>query len=323
MTRTRLFGTLFYANYLTRALALYRSLERHFAGEFTLVMLCMDEAALRIIEALRLPRAEAVPVGDLERRDAGLRAVKAERSVAEYSWTCAPALLLYLLDQVRADETVAYLDADLMFFSDPQPIFDEWGAADILIHEHRFAPQHRHMESASGVFNVGFVGIRHAPQGRRCLERWRDQCIEACCLDPERGLCGDQKYLDEWPALYDRLHILQHKGAGLAPWNVDRYVIAEGSRLPQVDGLPLVFYHFHALRIVHDAVLGHIAIIPSYGYRFSALQRRLIYQPYARALRAAYKDVRGIAAGSGLPANRPSFAQLRETMRRGDVLFCR
>src|SRR5690348_4622457 len=100
MMRTRLFGTLFYANYLTRALALYRSLERYFEGDFTLVMLCMDDAGLRIIEELRLPRAEAVPVSELERRDASLRAVKAARSIAEYSWTCAPPLLLHLLDRV-------------------------------------------------------------------------------------------------------------------------------------------------------------------------------------------------------------------------------
>jgi hypothetical protein len=248
-------------------------------------------------------------------------AAKSTRDWEEYCWTCVPSLLIYLLNQVAPGETVAYLDADLMFFSDPQPIFDEWGSNDILIHEHRFAPHHRHMERTSGVFNVGMVGVRNSSQGRVCLSRWRAQCIEICTKDEHRGLCGDQKYLDEWPSLYDRLTVLQHKGAGLAPWNIERYDLAPIDGLPHVDGLPLVFYHFHALRILHDNLAGHLALLPSYGYRFSPLQRDLVYRPYARALRAAYREVRAVPARRDLPPYRPSRGQLKEAARRGDVLF--
>src|SRR6185437_12967039 len=213
MMRPQLFGTLFYANYLTRALALYGSLAATFTSPFTLLALCMDDLAAEILRELDLPHLRILRVAELEARDPELAQVKASRSIGEYSWTCTPALLRFMLDQVEPGAAVAYLDADLMFFSDAQAVFDEWDENEILIHEHRYAPRHRHMIPTSGTFNVVLVAIRRTPQGLQCLERWHQQCIALCVLDGTRGLCGDQGYLDEWPALYDRLTVFKHKGA--------------------------------------------------------------------------------------------------------------
>ena len=112
--RPQLFGTLFYANYLTRALALYRSLEAHFVQPFTLVALCMDELAEVILRELDLPHIRILRIGELEARFPELARVKPTRSIGEYSWTCTPALMRYMLAEVGASESVAYLDADLM-----------------------------------------------------------------------------------------------------------------------------------------------------------------------------------------------------------------
>jgi hypothetical protein len=301
--RPLLFGTLFYANYLTRALALYRSLETHFTQPFTLLALCMDDLAVDILRALDLPHLRIVRIGELEARFPELARVKPSRSIGEYSWTCTPALLRYLLSEVGAGDSVAYLDADLMFFSDPQPVFDEWGDNDILIHEHRYAPQHRHMIPTSGTYNVGLVAIRNTAQGRACLGRWYDQCIEICVLDGTRGLCGDQGYLDEWPRLYERLTILQHKGAGLAPWNVEQYEVAARGSDVLVDGTKLIFFHYHAFRWL-AAFLGRVLVIPSLGYDFTPRQLRLVYRPYVAALAAAERSARGTRTGSRLPRSR-------------------
>jgi hypothetical protein len=314
--RTRLFGTLFYSNYLTRALALYRSLEEHFRTDFTLVMLCMDEAALRIVEQLRLPHVEAMTVAELERHYPELSAVKPERSIAEYSWTCTPFLLRHLLDRTGAGNSVVYLDADLMFFSDPQPIFDEWAGQDIVIHAHRYAPNQRHHENNSGIFNVGWVGVRNTPQGRQCMERWASQCIDECVNDTPNGLCGDQKYLDEWPALYDRLVVMRHKGAGLGPWNIEQYEMTAAGSVPQVDGMPVIFYHYSVLRILHSNLFGHLAIIPALGYHFTPIQLRLIYRAYATRLRAAYKELRATPAGRGWTQPWPTAPVLRAALRQ-------
>lgn len=317
---TRLFGTLFYSNYLIRAIALYRSLEAHCQSDFTLIMLCMDDLSVRILQRLRLPSVQIISVAELEREDPALAAVKAERSVAEYSWTCAPSLLLWLLNQTHREATVAYLDADLMFFSDPQPIFDEWNGNDILIHEHRFAPNHLSMQRDLGIFNVGFVGLRNSDEGWRCVRRWREQCLAACRLDPDHGLCGDQKYLEEWPALYDRLTVLQHKGAGLAPWNVAQYALSASADIVAVDGLPLIFYHYHAMRVIHDCFLGHVILRPAFGYDFTRQELDLIYRPYAKRLREAFAEIRGTDAGLALPSTVPPIARTIVAMGRTGIV---
>lgn len=298
--RPRLFGTLFYANYLTRALALYRSVEAHFTRPFTLLALCMDDLAEEILCELDLPHVRILRIDELEARFPELARVKPARSIGEYSWTCTPALMRYMLGEVGAGESVAYLDADLMFFSDPQPAFDEWGGDDILIHEHRFAPRHRHMIPTGGIFNVGLVAIRNTPEGTKCLQRWHEQCVEICVLDGTRGLCGDQGYLDEWPRLYDHVAILQHKGAGLAPWNVEQYELSAGEPVVRVDGAPLIFYHYHAFRWL-GAFWGQALVIPSLGYDFTPLQSRLIYRPYITALAAAERLARATKSGARLP----------------------
>ncbi|HWE72077.1 MAG TPA: putative nucleotide-diphospho-sugar transferase [Stellaceae bacterium] len=316
--RPQLFGTLFYANYLTRALALYRSLEECFMRPFTLLALCMDDLAAAILRELDLPHIRILRIGDLEARFPELARVKPSRSIGEYSWTCTPALLRYLLSEVGTGESVAYLDADLMFFSDPQPVFDEWDDNDILIHEHRYAPQHRHMIPTSGTYNVGLVAIRNTPQGRVCLERWYDQCIEICVLDGTRGLCGDQGYLDEWPKLYDRVTVLQHKGAGLAPWNVEQYALSERSLGACVDNAPLIFYHYHAFRWL-ASFLGRVLVVPSLGYDFTAQQLRLIYRPYVAALAGAERSARATRSGADLP--RPRIGADEQAMWRRWRLF--
>ena len=121
-----------------------------------------------------------------------------------------------------------------------------------------------------------------------------------CVLDGTRGLCGDQGYLDEWPKLYERVMILQHKGAGLAPWNIEQYELSARESVACVDGAPLIFYHYHAFRWL-GAFLGRALVVPSLGYDFTPRQLRLIYRPYVAALATAERSARATKAGARLP----------------------
>ena len=51
-------------------------------------------------------------------------AVKPDRSPVEYLWTSTPALPLYMFSAHPELDEVTYLDADLMFFSDPQALLE-------------------------------------------------------------------------------------------------------------------------------------------------------------------------------------------------------
>ena len=63
------------------------------------------------------------------------------------------ALLKYNLESAAAllanhpeIDVLTYLDADLYFYSSPEPIFSEFQGASVLIHEHRYSPELKCME---------------------------------------------------------------------------------------------------------------------------------------------------------------------------------
>jgi hypothetical protein len=282
--------TLFDHHYAARGLVMLESLARHCSAPLDAAVLCMTPEAHRIVSALGARGVRALAVEELG--DGELLALRGVRPHREFCWTATPALLRHALRRAAPGDTIAYLDADLMFFADPMQLLRELDGHDILIHEHRYAPDRLAWQRTSGIFNVGLVAFRPGEQAAACLERWRRQCLEKCELDPEHGYCGDQGYLDEWPDRYDRLRILGHLGGGVAPWNVGQYAVTRGAAGPLVNGAPVVFYHYHALRVVHvDWPFGLVAD-PAEGYQFPRAVQSLLYRPYLRALRRQQRAIR-------------------------------
>ena len=122
---------------------MYRSLVRH-CPDFRLTrVLLRRRGASASLDALALPHVSTVSLAELEAFDAELLSTKADRTPVEYCWTATPALPLYMFATRPELDEVTYLDADLMFFSDPEPLFDEMGDASVLITPHRFSPRVR------------------------------------------------------------------------------------------------------------------------------------------------------------------------------------
>jgi hypothetical protein len=292
------FCTYFDINFLTRGLTLYRSL-REYAGPFTLWVLCLDDRTMDHLEALQLPHLRPISIRTLEEADPDLRAVKSERSRIEYYFTSSPCWPQYLIDRVPGLSRITYLDADLRFYSSPAPIFAEMEGKSILIVGHRFPDRLRQREKF-GIFNVGLVSFRADEQGRRCLRDWRTQCLDWCFDRLEDGKFADQKYLDDWPDRYSSVHVLQHPGAGLAPWNWMNYDIRTDGSRATVDGEPLIFYHFHGVRQLSRRWYD------SGTTRYGSMPRHLVhwlYDPYVEELQSAAEQVEQ-CVGARVPRNR-------------------
>lgn len=282
----REFCTLFNSHYLYKAIALYESLER-VGSDFHLTAFCFDELAFDLLGALKLEKLTRVSLADLEAQDQELAAVKNDRTAVEYCWTATPALPLFVFGTRPEVDEVTYLDADLMFFSNPEPLVEEMADASVLITPHRFSPEYIEHLKKNGIYNVQFLTFRRDPRGMKCLRWWHDRCIGWCYQRLEDGKFGDQKYLDDWPTRFDGIHVLQHKGGGLAPWNISRYELSEADQGVLVDGEPLVFYHYHRLRLIEGG--GYDWRPP--GYLISNRERRLVYDPYMTALDCARRRV--------------------------------
>ncbi len=279
------FCTLFDKNYLFKGLALHSSLQQH-CKNYTLWVLCMDDVVYSMLKRMNLPNVKLIHLSEFE--DEELLKAKADRTPVEYCWTCTPSLPLYLLNNYPDMEMATYLDADLFFYNSPDPVYEEMGDHSILIIEHRYSPHFQHMAETSGIYNVELVTFRKDERGLTCANWWRDRCNEWCYYRCEDGKLGDQKYLDDWPERFEGVWVLQHKGAGLAPWNIERYKVHSRNGTTYVDDDALIFYHFHSLAIQER---GRFKLAAP-GYGLSKDDIRLVYKPYLTALKDAMAKVR-------------------------------
>jgi hypothetical protein len=279
-------------HYLVRGLALYQSLCEH-AEPFALHILCLDQVCEARMRALDLPFVTVLGLTEFLRHDQALSALQKTRAPLDFYFSCTPSLVLFLFEKFAQIGTLNYVDADLFFFSSPLPIFQEIGAVEIAIIEHRFPAQRDH-SAAHGRFNVGLVYFKRGEQSAACLQRWRAQCIEWCENVAQSGRFGDQKYLDEWPERYAQLCVLQHPGANVAPWNLARHALSGNDAALQVDGVDLIFFHFHRFSRVfwrlYDPVLREFdaPVLPA---------TRALFRRYARALEAAHRQVLALGRG--------------------------
>jgi hypothetical protein len=264
---------------------MYRSLLRH-GGEFHLWIICFDDLAYEMLDKLHLEQITLVSTSQFE--DEELLRIKPQRNRKEYCWTCTPSTVLYVLNTEPHVDAITYLDADLMFFSSPEPIFAEAGDATIILTAHRDLPEFN-ISANAGIYNVQFMRFRRNSEGLRALQWWRERCIEWCFDRVEDNKFGDQKYLDDWPERFTGVHVLQHLGAGVAPWNSAQYSFKKVEHKVYVENQILIFYHFHALKL-YPFNIGYCCEI--FPIRINV--RNWIYQTYFDEIGRAYQTIRSI-----------------------------
>ena len=293
---TRHFCTYFDSNYALRGLALFRSMHEH-CGDFVLHVLCCDAQTFGWISALEIENLRPYRLEEIEAFEPRLAHVKPARNRAEYLWTLSPIWPLFLLETQPEIELICYLDADLFFFGSDTPIWEEFGANSVLIIEHRFSPHTQYLFS-SGRFNVGMVAYRRDEDGLRCLNWYRERTLEWCFNIHEENRYGDQKYLDEFPNLFQKVHILEHPGANVAPWNWMNGPLQWRDDAFWVGEKPLIFYHFHGFKMFSSRMFDISMNDAGYGLMPRDLGRQL-GETYISALSAARRW--GITKGVAIP----------------------
>lgn len=296
--------TLFDSNYLTRGLALYNSLSKH-EPDFTLYVFCFDQQSLDTLKLLQLEKL--VPISLAEFEDDELKSVKPHRSAGEYCWTCTPSTILYVLDKFDVSECT-YLDADLYFLNRPSLLIEEMGDADILLTEHRYSAEYD-QSKLSGIYCVQFMTFRNTDNGLKALSWWRDACIDWCYNRIEDGKFGDQKYLDDWTTRFDGVHVLEHLGGGIAPWNCQQYEALTSQRFVKREGgseFDGVFYHFHACKFLDNDCLD-----AGDGYTFPKSILRKLYSAYGREILSVEMMLKTANVATDFPYRTPAPTGIR------------
>ncbi|UCG28695.1 MAG: glycosyl transferase [Bacteroidales bacterium] len=252
------FCTLFDSYYLSRGLVMYESLKENL-NQFHLYIFAFDDLCYQLLEKLKPEKTTIISLEEFE--DEELLNVKKDRTKAEYCWTCTPSVIDYVIKTYNLPDCT-YLDADLYFYNSPDILLQEMNKNTVLVTEHRYSRLARlYEQKRAGRFCVQFITFTGHQSSTRILEKWKGQCIDWCYNRYEDGKFGDQKYLDEWPELYENVHILQHLGGGVAPWNVSKYHIEKRgdsyTGIHKKDGqkFSMIFFHFQYVKFMDNGLV--------------------------------------------------------------------
>lgn len=285
------FCTLFDTNYSAQGLAMYKSLKKH-CKDFHLYIFAFDETLPHILKKLHLKNTTIISLTEFE--DEELLKVKPTRTRGEYCWTCSSSTILYCIEKYSLSHCT-YIDSDLCFFSDPAILIEEMSDnEDVLITSHRYTPEYD-QTSTSGKYCVQFMTFRNTENGLNILKWWRSACLEWCYNRFEDGKFGDQKYLDDWPQRFKGVHVLNHLGGGVAPWNMQQYSFSKnnrgiiGTELVSNEIFILVFFHFHYLKCFRKGFFNEFRYT---NYSLPDTVRKRIYNPYLLTLIWSYYAIR-------------------------------
>lgn len=300
--------TLFDSSYLSRGLALYESLIecKH---SFHLYVLCFNDECFHALSLLNLEKVTLIKLNEFE--DQELLNIKNGRTMGEYCWTCTPSIIRYCISRFKL-ESCTYLDADLCFYSSPDVLLRELSDKSVLITEHRYTRKYDQTR-ISGRYCVQFMTFKNEELSLKVLDWWRERCLEWCFSTPENGKFGDQKYLDDWMTRFDCVHELKHLGGGVAPWNMTQYSYKKSGSLVILSKdnveYPLVFFHFHALKIYDDKYdLG--------VYDLNEDIVNLIYKPYLLELEKIDLKLKEMGLDFNWHAKKPYDQSLRGYLSR-------
>lgn len=236
--------TLFNSAYLPMGMSLISSLGKN-QKDSAIFVLCLDDETHHALQELSISNVNPIKLCEIEDYFPELLESKGDKKIGEYCWTLTSHICLFLLEKFKLCR-ITYLDADLFFLKNPMDLIDEMLSykKHVLITEHGYDPKYN-QEQTSGRFCVQFVTFQNTDQGLKVLKWWKDRCIEWCYARFENGKFGDQKYLDQWPILFEEdIHILKDKNLTLAPWNVN-FRLGKSKISP-------VFYHFHGFKFLSE-----------------------------------------------------------------------
>lgn len=277
------FATLFDHHYFSRAISLYQSLD-NLKIDFTFYAITITEESAKLLTEYAKKNIIPISINDIEQQFPELIEIKKTRIGVNYIFTLSPYYPLYILQRFTNIPHICSLDADQYFFSSPEPIFNLLNLHSVLITPHRFSTiQIAEGFEVNGKYNVSFQVFKNDIIGNACLGLWRNQCSEWCEDKAIEGKFADQKYLESWESKFPhQIKIIDHIGLGLAPWNIQHYLITQKQNTVYVNSYQLILFHYQGLRILENSIIKSGLNI--YGARDTRTIRTKIYTPIVIAL---------------------------------------
>jgi hypothetical protein len=235
------------ANYLSAALSLKESFEKHNVDLFFVVLTDkspIDKKANNIIEVEEIGIAK-------ETFDTLLD----EYNIIEFNTAIKPFAFTYF-NKTYTPDKIMYLDPDILVFDSLNLIWKSIDDNDFAITPHILSPDISpdlyHLLLASintGVFNLGFIAICMNERTVEILKWWQKHLTTYGHNRITKGEFYDQKVMNLLPVFSDRVSILKHPGMNIAEWNFhERQLTTEDGKYYS-NNQPVIFFHFSGIKI--------------------------------------------------------------------------
>jgi hypothetical protein len=181
--------------------------------------------------------------------------------LTEFCTSIKPASFLYFIEKTEYQKII-YLDPDIYIYSSFSPIYEILEHYSIVLTPHITTIKDIYLgdlqESSfmgSGVFNLGFCGVSRTSTSNKMLSWWHERLLDKCFNDSYNFYFTDQKWMDFLPCYFssDELHISNHLGMNIAPWNFfEREIFIENgnikvrNREKEIESIefPVIFVHY-------------------------------------------------------------------------------
>ena len=175
--------------------------------------------------------------------------------IMEFNTAVKPFMMRFLLEE-RNFEQVIYLDPDIELFAPMTGIFAALKkGANFVLTPHITAPAEAGYYPddigimKAGIYNLGFIGIDNSDAAINFLHWWGRRLRFYCLNQQEQGIFVDQKFVDLLPGFQPGVEILRDTNLNVAYWNLGQRQLEKTDNGWQIDGEPLVFFHFSGIDV--------------------------------------------------------------------------
>ncbi|MFA7572983.1 MAG: hypothetical protein WCY24_04640 [Lutispora sp.] len=237
--------------YIQKGLLLYNSLNKH-DKNFRFFFVCLNDEVKSLLKVMKLEKAIILSIDQIENDDSQLAAVKATRSEKEYAWTSKASIFLYLFKNYPEIDHILWLDGDIVFYSSPEPIFQEMSLCSVLLTKERFKGQNIKLNNIYGIYNTGLMGFKRDKNAINFIKWYRKKCIEWCYNKIIPGKWSDQMYLNKIHEKFNWIRVSKNIGINVTAWNIQGCRIEKLNYDIYIDGKKLIFYHYSGFVYVND-----------------------------------------------------------------------
>ncbi|MGF7214300.1 hypothetical protein GGR92_000440 [Spirosoma lacussanchae] len=177
--------------------------------------------------------------------------------ITELNTAVKPFYIDYFYKEYPDATEVIYFDPDIIVYQPLRKLDQDLKQYSLVLTPHTCSPtpdwerpnEQHHLNT--GIFNLGFIGLRNDSIARQFVSWWKDRLVYECRIDLCEGLFVDQHWVNFAPVYFDNVLIEQHLGYNVAYWNLHERILGKDEAGQWVvngpDGrpaAPLQFFHY-------------------------------------------------------------------------------